>query len=334
MRSWNQNRMQKRWIIFAFIFILLWFIETPYAVSQPGSAQEVQSMIEVKDGFTEEEGSLMLTTVASSRSVNVFYLIYAGVHPNMDIYEKTNESDENYIQRQLTLMRSSHQNAIAAAYDMANIPYALLEQSVRVNSIVPGYPADGKLQGGDDITQIDDVNMTNVDELISYINTKSVGDAVEVYFLRNNESQSVTLTLASSQDGESRPLMGVQLVDVQEIKPDSPDHEVMFDVEKIGGPSAGLIFSLEIYNQLVEEDITKGYEIAGTGTISDSGAVGAIGGIKHKIVAAHEEGAQIFLCPPSNYEEALEKWNDLETDMQLVPVKSLQEAIDFLQNLS
>lgn len=89
-----------------------------------------------------------------------------------------------------------------------------------------------------------------------------------------------------------KPGIGIVLVEDKDVK---TNPEVKINTEQIGGPSAGLMFSLEIYNQLVEEDITKGYRIAGTGMISSDGTVGPIGGIEQKIVAADREGAEIFL---------------------------------------
>ena len=86
--------------------------------------------------------------------------------------------------------------------------------------------------------------------------------------------------------------MGIGLVDDKEL---IVDPEVTVQTDEIGGPSAGFMFSLEIYNQLTKEDLTKGYKIAGTGTISPDGTVGRIGGIEQKIVAADKAGAEIFL---------------------------------------
>ena len=99
------------------------------------------------------------------------------------------------------------------------------------------------------------------------------------------------------------------------------------------------MFSLEIYNQLVKEDMTKGYTIAGTGTIDEEGHVGAIGGIDQKIVAASESGADIFFAPNengavgSNYEVALATAEDIGTSMKVVPVDTMEDALNYLKSL-
>ena len=112
------------------------------------------------------------------------------------------------------------------------------------------------------------------------------------------------------------------------------------DAHKIGGPSAGLMFTLEIYNQLVKEDITKGHEIAGTGTINEKGEVGPIGGISQKVVAAHNAGAEIFFAPnengkeKSNYKDAVKTAKDINTKMKIIPVDTLDDALMYLDKMS
>src|SRR4029450_11888565 len=96
------------------------------------------------------------------------------------------------------------------------------------------------------------------------------------------------------------PRVGVQ------IKADQPHpFDVKIDLGEIGGPSAGLMFTLGIIDKLKPEDLTGGKIIAGTGTIDDEGAVGPIGGIPQKLVGAHAAGAQLFLVPKDNCAEAL-----------------------------
>ncbi len=122
------------------------------------------------------------------------------------------------------------------------------------------------------------------------------------------------------------------------------DREVTFEPETnieagaIGGPSAGLMFSLEIYNQLTEGDITKGLNIAGSGSIDEDGNIGRIGGIKQKVVAAENSGIDVFFAPDddlgeiSNYEEAMEAAEDINAEMEVVAVKTFDDAITFLES--
>ncbi|MNI70497.1 Lon protease [compost metagenome] len=120
---------------------------------------------------------------------------------------------------------------------------------------------------------------------------------------------------------------------VQKVKPEVEGKTVSFVNTDVGGPSAGLMFTMEIINQLTPGDLTKGHRVAGTGTIEADGNVGAIGGVKHKIVAADRKGAEIFFVPVKNYEEAKAKADQIGTDMKLIPVSTLAEALKYMQEL-
>jgi PDZ domain-containing protein len=126
------------------------------------------------------------------------------------------------------------------------------------------------------------------------------------------------------------------------VRPDNKQEivipkKVTIASQGIGGPSAGLMMTLEILDQLdVAKDLTKGYKIAGTGTISLDGTVGRIGGINHKVIAADKAGAEIFFAPEdtpdatSNYQEALATAKRIGTSMQIVPIKTVKDAIAYL----
>src|SRR5690606_13868518 len=108
------------------------------------------------------------------------------------------------------------------------------------------------------------------------------------------------------QPGEtsSRVGLGATIANKQEITPDVEEFKVTVEAGQIGGPSADLMFALEIYNRMVGDDVTKGYTIAGTGEIDAQGNVGVIGGIKFKVVAADRQEADIFFAPKDLYPEA------------------------------
>ena len=137
--------------------------------------------------------------------------------------------------------------------------------------------------------------------------------------------------------------IGIGLVDHTKV---TSDDKIEFSTNGIGGPSAGLMFTLDIYDQLVKEDLRKGRIIAGTGTIGEDGSVGDIGGVDMKVAAADRINADIFFVPNNpvskatlkknpkaltNYQEAKQAAKKLGTKMKIVPVKNVQEAIDYLR---
>ena len=139
--------------------------------------------------------------------------------------------------------------------------------------------------------------------------------------------------------------IGIGLTDHTEIDSSIP---VSIEAGDIGGPSAGLMFTLQTYEQLSHKDLRKGHEIAGTGTMNSQGIVGRIGGIDKKVVTASENGAEIFFAPDdeitsemkkvepkikSNYQEAQEAAKKIGTKMKIVPVKTVQDALNYLEKL-
>jgi Lon-like protease len=315
------------------------FYTLPYYVSKPGMAKELEPIIRVENSY-EEKGSFMLTTVRM-RKANIYSYLIAKVSKYQEIYpeetiKSSDETDEEYSIRQLHLMDSSKLNAIEVAYKKANIPVDYSYKGVYVLNVFPNMPADGKLFPGDRIIKIDGENFESSDSFISYVNDKEVEETLLLTIERNDKLVEVTLKVANYADYPAKKGIGIQLVEDKEI---IVEPKVEVNTEEIGGPSAGLMFSLEIYNQLTKMDLTRGYDIAGTGTISANGVVGPIGGIEQKIVAADKIGAEIFFAPnengkvDSNYQAALKTAKDIDSKMKIVPVDTFEEAVKYLTNL-
>jgi len=328
----------RSFFIAAIVLIASSFYYLPYYVSKPGMAKELAPIVNVENGY-DEKGNFMLTTVRMGRA-NVYSYAFAKLSNYQEIFpleviKSKEETDEEYNVRQLHLMASSKFYAIETAYKKAGIPIQYEYKGVFVLNIMSEMPADGKLKAGDRIFKVDEHEFESSAQFIDYVSSKSEGEEVKFTFERNKEISEVSLKLkVLKQTGKVG--VGISLVDDKEI---IVDPTVSIESKDIGGPSAGLMFSLEIYNQLVEEDLTRGYQIAGTGTIDSDGNVGQIGGIEQKIVAADNAGADIFLAPDengaadSNYEAAVKTAKDIKTKMEIVPVNTFDDAIEYLQNL-
>lgn len=126
----------------------------------------------------------------------------------------------------------------------------------------------------------------------------------------------------------------IKIVDnVQIIAADEASKQVRISADEIGGPSAGLVFALEIYSRLVPHSVTKGYTIAGTGSINPQGEVSPIGGVDYKVVAAHKAGADVFFVPEANGPLAMEQAARIKTNLKIVTVKTLDDALQYLAAL-
>ena len=171
---------------------------------------------------------------------------------------------------------------------------------------------------------------------------KKMGAKFKVNNVKNVQKNLVKVKIINLKNEKNG--IGISLIDRTEVTSNTP---IEFSTAGIGGPSAGLMFSLAIYTQIADPTLRDGRNIAGTGSIDREGKVGDIGGIDKKVVSAAKNGAEIFFAPnnpvtkeakkanpkaKTNYETALEAAKKIKTNMKIVPVKTLQDAIDYLKS--
>lgn len=336
----------------ALCYILV-LMPLPYYIFQPGSAEPVGPMIEVKQGGDPEQGAFLLTTVGVSHT-NVLNYMYARlkdyeIRPQTSV-RKEGESDKEYNQRQEYVMLDSQSSAIQAAYRRAEIPFQMVNVDVTVLRTLPGMPAYGVLEAGDSIIDIDGKPVKSSQEVVSTLSSHKAGDEVLIKYKRGKTEKSAALKLAPlpKEQGSAQERVGIGFVpaDVRKVKAEQDEKQVVVKAGEIGGPSAGFIFAMEIYNKLLPGDITKGYRIAGTGTIDAEGNIGVIGGIRHKVVAADREKADFFFAPKDWYPAAGESYEPIKnasdaadqakkinSKMKVIPVGTMEEALAYLANL-
>lgn len=337
----NRKKIPKSWLVVIIISLFITFYQLPYYVTTPGMAKSLSDVVQVEGGF-EESGEFMLTTIRMGKA-NLLQLGWAKVRDYHHIYPEedirpSGVTETEFHERQLHMMDSSKEAAIAVAYQKANKFVEIKNNGIYVMDVMEGMPAAKQLEAGDRIYAINNIKIESADEFINIVGQKKIGDKVTLQIDRGNDmNKRVEVKLASFPNNEDKAGLGIRLVTDQSVvvKP-----EVTIDTNEIGGPSAGLMFTLEIYNQLTKKDYTKGYKIAGTGTMNFNGEVGPIGGIEQKIVAADNAGADVFFAPNENgkkdsdYANAVKTAKDIETDMKIVPVDTFDDALSFLKELS
>ena len=330
----------KRFSFILLVLVIIAFIPTPYYLYQPGPMEELAPIINVEDGYTNEEGSFHLTTVLQIKS-NPYLLAYGLVAPNTDIMKEENVkgdlTDIEYNRLLDFMMKDSQQNALVAAFTAAEEEVDIDYKGIFVRGIVANSPAKEVLKVGDIITSVDGNKIVEAPAFIDYIQkNKKTGDQATLTLLRGNEELKKTVDIILLDETTGK--VGIGIAPEEEFTATIPK-SVDITSEDIGGPSAGLMFSLEILNQLTPDDLTKGYKIAGTGTIDHNGNVGQIGGIIHKVIAAEEEGADIFFAPKDlteidqNEKDAITQVEDNGYDLKIVPVATLSEAVEYLEGL-
>ncbi|MTH52615.1 PDZ domain-containing protein [Bacillus mangrovi] len=341
-------RNKRKGVIRAFVIgiilaLALSYIKLPFYITKPGNASELEPIIKVEGGY-DSKGSFSLTTVSIGRASIFGYLFaqadqYAEILP-MNQVKAPEESDEEYLNRQLKLMEGSQESALILAYKTAGKSVKSEFNGVYVNSVIKEMPAAKVLKPGDRVYEADGKQLKSSEEFVSYVSGKKEGDSVTVSYERNGSRKNANLKIAAfpsdMTSGGKKAGIGVTLMTDREV---TVTPKIELDTEDIGGPSAGLMMTLEIFDQLTEKDFTKGYKIAGTGTIAEDGKVGPIGGISQKIVAADQSGADLFFAPNeggrkgSNYQEAVKTAKDIDTSMKIVPVDEFSDAITYLEKL-
>lgn len=345
MRNTVRLRIKRRiysLFIFLLIIIALFYIKLPYYVTYPGEAEPLDEMVTVEGGY-KEDGDFMLTTIRLGKATVIQYIIahfnkYHMLYTENQI-KRDWESDRDYDHRQLKIMENSQQMSTLVAFQLANEPIEVRNEGVIVSGTIKNMPAEKKLQVGDVIVAVDDQKIDHVNQLLDYLKNKKQGDVVQLTIERDNKEQKVRLSIAKFPEkyaaNKDEIRYGIGIVGPVTKTVIETEKKVTFDTDNIGGPSAGLMFTLEIYSQLTDKDITKGYKIAGTGEIYEDGKIGAIGGVAQKVVAAHKAGADIFFAPVAgnNYEDAKKAAKDIRTKMKIVPLSSVYEALDYLEKL-
>ena len=208
-------------------------------------------------------------------------------------------------------MTVSQDAATTAALTELGIPL-----SVEVAAVLPGTPAQGRLENGDVLTAVDGKAVQGPTQLRSLIGEREVGESVRLGYRRAGRTGEVEIVTGGS-GRPPRPIIGVETRVVYPF-------EVKIALKDVGGPSAGLMFALGIVDKLGPESLTDGRYIAGTGEITPEGAVRPIGGIQQKLLAARRKGAELFLVPADNCADAVA---NAPAGLRLARVASLSDAL-------
>ncbi|HMA59264.1 MAG TPA: PDZ domain-containing protein [Halanaerobiales bacterium] len=329
----RKDKLTKGIGILIILFIIINFIPTPYYVMSPGIAEELGPIITVENGHKDNiKGSFLLTAVGSQKATIWDYIYVNTFNPDGFELEILSEQlpegidMEKYLQMMSDLMEESKMTAEAVALRKLGYEVKVQGEGVEIIEVLEASQAYNELKNGDIIKNIDGQKVEIASEAVDIIRNREVGDKVNIEVIRDNERLAFTVETIELSESPGKPSIGI-LIRTKNLDYEFPI-QVSYDTGNIVGPSAGGMFALEIYNQLVEEDLTDGKRIAGTGTINLEGEIGQIDGIVQKIIAAENAEAEIFIVPQENYEKA----KTVETNLKLVPVETFDDAIEFLKS--
>ncbi len=254
----------------------------------------------------------------------------SSVVPRESIYGPQITGDE-VSERNDQLFALSQSDSIAAAMNELGLP---TEQAIVVTMVVGGSPSDGVVKAGDQIVSVNGVPVSTAAQVGEEVRAGEVGDTVTLEVLRSAEPgaeptrttlEVVTVANPNPEDpsAPAQPFMGILVGVAYEA-----EFDIQFAEANVGGPSAGMMFSLAIIDMLTEGQLNGGKHVAGTGSIDPEGNVGPIGGIQQKLVGARDAGAELMLMPADNCDEVV---GSVPDGLTVVPVRTLSEARDTVE---
>jgi PDZ domain-containing protein len=297
----------------------------------PDRAHLVAPLVTLPGGHDPAHGGVYFVDVFV-RKATLLERLFPGLHDGADLYpaNAVNPPGVGDAQRRridIQDMQRSQQIAAAVALRAAGEKVTLRATGARVDLIEPGEPAVGKLEPDDVLTAVDGRRVRTPSDVFVAMKKHHVGDLVHFTVRRGETTLAVGVpTVASADKGPPRAVVGVILTTALDIH---LPVAVRIDAGNVGGPSAGLAFALEVYEE-DGHDAVHGLRVAATGEIFPDGSVGPIGGIKQKTIGARQTGVDAFLVPAGdNAREARKHAGGL----RIIPVENFSQALRALATL-
>jgi PDZ domain-containing protein len=308
-------------------------VPLPYYAYRPGSVRDTEPLITVNDEeIYPSSGTISYTTV-SLRQSTLFGMLAGWLDDDIDVFPRDRVLGDRNAEENRTLnlqmMDTSKQVATEVALERLGRPVDVSITGETVIDVLTGLPADGVLEAGDTITAVDGEPLDEPNDLTCLLEGDEPGDEVTLTVESPSGSgeRDVEVALGADPDDADRAIIGVS-VTARDIDFDFPV-DITIDTGDVGGPSAGLAFTLAIIDDLTPGDLTGGAQVAVTGTISSDATVGPVGGTGQKAAAVRSQGYDAFLVPSADYDAA----RDHAGHVQVIPVDTLDEALAALADL-
>lgn len=327
------NFMKKYlYYILCFVFVLICLvIPLPYYISAGGGTINISDRISVSNGY-ESKGKFQLAYVKQLQATIPTYLL-SYVIPDWQVDSAIyyivdeHETSKDVQARDHLYLDSANSTAISVAYKLAGAEFKITDIYNNVMFISPD--ADTNLKIGDIIVGIDGKKIKSVDEYKEYVENSSIGTKINLNIIRDKKEKDAYIYVKKI-DGAK--LTGISVLTTYDYET-NPDIKVLYK-EKESGSSGGFTTALAIYDRITKEDLTHGLNIVGTGTIDESGKVESIGGVTYKLKGAVKNKADIFFVPRGeNYDDAVAYAKKKKYKIKIVPVATIEDAIDYLEEI-
>lgn len=317
-------------LLFYLVFIATLTFQLPYYIYTGGGCIQTDRRVEIENAY-DTKGSFYFAYVSELPATIPTYLL-AKILPNWEIESIRNiqisedETEEELRIRDRLYLEEANTAAIFNAYEKASKKIQIHQKNLHVLYIQDRTMTD--LQIGDIIQSVDGKKIENLEDIKKIVASHKVSDSLSLEIMRGRKKITC---FAKIFEVNQIKMIGVSTAETYDYHLD-PKLTLKFKSSE-SGPSGGLMLALTIYNQLVEEDITGGRKIVGTGTIDLDGNVGEIGGVTYKLQGAVKNNAEIFLVPNGdNYNDAMKYKEEHHLDIEIIGVDTFEEAIFKLQD--
>lgn len=308
-------------------------LAVPYAAEGPGPMFDTlgevdgEQVVAIDGAETDETaGELNMTTVSVRTNMSLAQAAARWVGTDDDLVPIEQIFPPNVSEEDVQKSNEAAFLMSESAATVAAMHYLGAEVKVVVAEVLDGSPAQESLRAEDVITHVDGREVDQPGQVQDLVQAKKPGDEVSLTVDRGGEVEHVTVTLGQSEEDPDVPQVGILMTSapVDDIK-------VNYNLQDVGGPSAGMMFSLAVIDKLSPGELNGGRVVAGTGTISENGEVGPIGGIAHKVEAAEQNGAELFLAPSTNCAEAMSRDRG---DLVVASVDTLDDAVTAMEDFA
>ena len=290
----------------------------------PDPAHLVTPLVRVPGGHEPKQGGIYFVDVVV-RKATLLERLFGGLHKGADLYPASavnppGVDDAQREQIDLQDMRQSQQVAAAVALKAAGRKVGLTPVGAQIEDVAAGEPAVGKLEPDDVVVAIDGKRVRTPADVYADMKGHKPGDVVRLTIRRDGRTLLERIRTVPDPQAPRRAIVGVIVTQALAIHLPT---KITIDAGGVGGPSAGLAFALDVYQQL-GHDVDRGHKIAVTGEIFADGSVGPIGGVKQKTYGAREAGVDAFLVPAGDNAAEARKYAG---GLRIIPVNSFQQAL-------
>ena len=340
-----KNRQTLSLLLFVVIAVMVMVMPTAFLLEMPGRVLEVsgpgtnEDIISIDGAQTyPSDTTLYMTTVASSGSASMgatsVEIVGGILNPQWQVLpvraaypEKISSEDQK--ERGVLQMENSQSSAEIIALEKLGHTVTM---TLTVSTVPEDSPAFGKLKEGDilrSITSGDERGKgSSYIDFVSVLDRTPVGTDVTVAYERDGKEEETVIKTGKNEGADGQALPGSRLGIGLTIGDVKSDVTIDFSLEDVGGPSAGTMFALGIYDELTKGSLGGKASIAGTGTISLNGDVGKIGGIEHKMRGAADMGVEYFLAPAANCDDVA---GNVPKGMHVYMIATFDDAIEAVE---